>query len=126
VPPCIAQYKAFDTGVWANRDMDFIKKVSQRPLSLKEAKAAKDVFLVGSATKVRLVTGNAGMHVLLRCCIFHPVKHTQWSCASDRKHCSRTCGGTGAPSDTRDLHAHHTLVHDGVATQQQYMQLGSS
>jgi hypothetical protein len=39
------------------------------------------VFLVGSATKVRLVTGNAGVHVLLRCCIFHPVKHTQWRCA---------------------------------------------
>jgi len=104
VPPCIAQYKAFDTGVWANRDMDFIKKVSQRPLSLTEAKAAKEVFLVGSATKVRLFIGTAGMHVLLRCCIFHPVMHMQWRCASDCKHGSRTCGETswhlGAPSDT--------------------------
>ncbi|KAK9838341.1 hypothetical protein WJX81_005802 [Elliptochloris bilobata] len=48
----VAQHQETDVGMWATRDFEAVKKVSQRPLHVKEAKAAKEVFMVGSATKV--------------------------------------------------------------------------
>ena len=39
--------------MWRIGDFDDVKKISQRPLHIKEAKAAKEVFMIGSGTKVR-------------------------------------------------------------------------
>lgn len=39
--------------MWRIGDFDDVKKISQRPLHVKEAKAAKEVFMIGSGTKVR-------------------------------------------------------------------------
>ena len=56
VTPCMlsrVQHKLKDVGMWRIGDFDDVKKISQRPLHVKEAKAAKEVFMIGSGTKVR-------------------------------------------------------------------------
>ncbi len=47
------QHKVKDVGMWRIGDFDDVKKISQRPLHVKEAKAGKEVFMIGSGTKVR-------------------------------------------------------------------------
>lgn len=41
-------------GMWALGEFKPLTKISQRLLPVKEAKAAKEVFMVGSATKARV------------------------------------------------------------------------
>ena len=54
--------------------LQFIKTVSQRPIKLEEAKRAKEVFMVGSATVVRLVGRHGQSRMVNQDCLKEGLK----------------------------------------------------